>query len=51
MNHEKIKNDYLKKIEKISELNKGYYEKNTPLVSDSEYDLIKKDILSLEKKI
>ena len=50
MDYEKIKNDYLKKIKKINKLNKSYYDNNHSLITDSEYDLIKKEILSLEKK-
>ncbi len=50
MNDEKIKSIYLKKIKKINQLNEYYYNKNKPLISDSEYDLFKKEILDLEKK-
>ena len=50
MNHEKIKNDYIKKINELKKLNKSYYQNNQPLITDSEYDLVKKDILNLEKK-
>ena len=50
MSYEKIKNEYLKKIKKINKFNKSYYDKNHPLIDDSEYDLLKKEILNLEKK-
>ncbi len=50
MKHEKIKKDYLKKIQRIIQLNKNYFDNNNPLVSDSEYDDLKKEILDLEKK-
>jgi DNA ligase (NAD+) len=50
MDYEKIKNNYLKKVKRINQLNKSYYDKNYPLISDSEYDLLKKEILDLEKK-
>jgi len=50
MNNEKIKNDYIKKIKKINQLNKNYYDKNNSLVTDAEYDLLKKEIIELEKK-
>ncbi len=50
MNDAKIKNDYLKKIKKINELNESYYDKNRPLIPDNEYDLLKKEITDLEKK-
>ena len=45
MKYEKIKKDYLKKIKKIIRLNQNYFDKDEPLVSDNEYDLLKKDIL------
>ena len=50
MSHEDIKKNYLKKIKKITKLNKSYYDNSDPLISDSEYDNLKKEILSLEKK-
>ncbi len=50
MKYEKVKKDYLKKIEKIVKLNKNYFNENNPLVSDSEYDNLKKEILALERK-
>ena len=50
MNYDKIKKDYLRKIKRINELNEYYFDKNSPLVSDSEYDLLKKEILKIEKK-
>ena len=45
-----IKNSYFKKIKKINEYNKLYYEKSSPIISDAEYDKLKKDIIELEKK-
>ena len=50
MDNGEIKKDYLKKIKKITKLNEAYYNHNNPLISDFEYDLLKKQILSLEKK-
>ena len=50
MNNEEIKKDYLKKIKKIIKLNQSYYDKNSPLISDGEYDILKKKIIFLEKK-
>ncbi len=47
---EKIKKDYKKKIRKISKYNEYYYDKNKPLISDHEYDDLKKEIIELEKK-
>ena len=51
MNDAKIRNDYFKKIKKINELNESYYDKNRPLIPDNEYDVLKKEIIDLEKKI
>ncbi len=45
-----IKNSYFKKIKKINEYNKLYYEKSSPIISDAEYDNLKKEIVELEKK-
>ena len=50
MSNEEIKKNYLKKIKKITKLNESYYNKNNPLISDGEYDLLKKEIISLEQK-
>ena len=50
MRNNEIKKNYLKKIKEITKLNESYYDKNSPLVLDSEYDLLKDEILNLEKK-
>ncbi len=50
MNDEEVKKDYLKKIKKITQLNESYYNNNYSLIPDSEYDQLKKEILSIEKK-
>ena len=50
MKNNEIKKNYLKKIKEITKLNESYYDKNFPLVLDSEYDLLKNEILNLEKK-
>jgi DNA ligase (NAD+) len=50
MNKKEIQKKYDKKIELIDNYNKFYYSKNSPLVSDKEYDELKNDILYLEKK-
>ena len=42
--------EYKEKITLIEKLNKAYYHNDKPLVSDAEYDRIKKDILDFEKK-
>lgn len=50
MNKKEIQKKYDKKIKLINNYNKYYYNENSPLVSDKEYDEIKKDIFKLEKK-
>jgi len=45
-----IKKNYLKKIKLIQKYNLHYYDKDNPLIPDQDYDLLKKDIIYLEKK-
>ena len=48
MNKKKISKDYLQKINLLQEYNKNYYEKDSPIISDQEYDLLKRKIIDLE---
>ena len=48
MDKKKISKDYLHKINLLEEYNKNYYDKDNPIVSDQEYDLLKKEIIDLE---
>ena len=50
MKDTKVEIEYLKKIKLIQKYNKYYYEKDKPVVSDQEFDLIKKNIIDLENK-
>ena len=50
MNKKEIQKKYNKKIKLINEYNKYYYNESSPLVSDKDYDELKKTILSLEKE-
>ncbi len=50
MNKKKIQEDYLNKIELFKKYNKFYFNKSRPLVSDSQYDELKKELLLLENK-
>jgi DNA ligase (NAD+) len=50
MKKDEVKKDYQKKISLIKKYNQFYYDKNKPLILDHEYDLIKKEIIQLEKK-
>ena len=44
----KIQANYRNKIKLINKYNKFYYDKSKPIVSDKDYDQLKKDILNLE---
>ena len=48
MNKKDIQVKYNKKIKLIKELNKFYFDKSLPKVSDEEYDELKKEIILLE---
>ena len=50
MNKNKILSDYKSKISRLNELNKNYYQLDKPLVPDSEFDELKKEVLVLEEK-
>ena len=46
----KIKENYNSKIKLFEKYNKNYFDKNNPLVTDHEYDELKKEIFKLEKE-
>ena len=46
----KIKKFYLEKIKLLNEHNKLYFDQNSPIISDAEYDELKKEIFKLEKE-
>tara|TARA_B100001057_G_scaffold364647_1_gene367564 strand:+ start:16802 stop:18823 length:2022 start_codon:yes stop_codon:yes gene_type:complete len=50
MDKKKIEKEYNKKIKLLDNYNKYYYDQSSPLVDDSKYDELKKEILSLENK-
>ena len=50
MNKKKIQKKYKEKIKLLNKFNKYYYDKSKPLISDSEYDELKNEILLLEQK-
>ena len=50
MNKREIKNKYNLKLKELNKHNKLYYNKSKPIISDSEYDNLKLDILNLEQK-
>ncbi len=50
MSNQSIQREYNKKLKLINYYNKKYYNDNISEISDSEYDLLKKQIIDLEKK-
>ena len=44
------KKDYYEKINLLNELNKSYYDLDSPILSDFEYDKIKKQLIDYENK-
>jgi DNA ligase (NAD+) len=51
MSHSKdnITKDYLKKIKLLEKYNKFYYDEDSPVITDQQYDDIKKETIKLEK--
>ena len=41
MDKKKISKDYLEKIKLLEAYNKNYYDNNSPIISDQEYDFFK----------
>ena len=50
MNKNLIKKQYLAKIDLLNHYNKKYYDENLSEITDTEFDLLKKEIIELEKK-
>ena len=50
MNEKLLKKEYLKKIETLQKHNQAYYDDSAPIISDSDYDRLKKEIIDFEKK-
>ena len=50
MKEKDIKIIYIKKLEQIKKYNEAYFDKSNPLITDSEYDKLKTEILNLEDK-
>ena len=46
---DKIKKEYLKKVKLFKKHNELYYSKDSPIISDSDFDKIKKEIIFLEQ--
>ena len=50
MQRKEIKKIYLKKIKELKKHDEAYFEQDSPIISDKNYDIIKQKILDLEKK-
>ena len=50
MNENQAKNEYSKKIKLFKKYNKYYYDRSSPIVSDQEFDILKNQIIELEKQ-
>ena len=50
MKKKEIESIYKKKLKKFHEHSKSYYEKNNPIITDADFDHLKKEILELENK-
>ena len=50
MEKKEIEKKYSLKIKELIKHNNLYYEKSRPIISDSDYDNLKNEILKLEKK-
>ena len=50
MNKKEVEKNYKQKINLIKNYNKHYYDKSNPIISDKDYDELKKKILLLEVK-
>ncbi len=50
MNKKLIRNEYEKKIKLLNHYNHKYFDENLSEISDSKYDILKKEILRLEEK-
>ena len=50
MNKEEIKKNYKNKIKNYQKYNYHYFEKDSPKITDAEFDNLKQEIINLEKK-
>jgi len=50
MQKKEIEKIYIKKINKLKKYDKAYFEHDSPLISDKDYDGIKQGVLDLERK-
>ena len=50
MKEPEIKKLYKNKLNELNKQNKNYFDKNSPTISDKEYDKLKIELINLEKK-
>ena len=50
MRRKEIEKVYFKKINDLKKFDKAYFHDDNPIISDRDYDYIKQEVLSLEKK-
>ncbi len=50
MQKKEIEKAYIKKISELKKHDEAYFEQDSPTISDKDYDIIKQEILNLEKK-
>ena len=50
MQRKDIEKKYIKKINELTKHNEAYFKNDSPIISDKDYDVIKGEILDLEKK-
>ena len=51
VNRKELVKEFKKKIEVLRKHNKLYFNQDNPKISDSNYDILKKELVNLEKKI
>ena len=51
MQKKEIEKVYIEKINQLKKYDEAYFKHDNPIISDADYDNIKKQILYLEKKI
>ena len=49
MQRKEIEKKYIKKINELRKNDEAYFEHDSPIISDKDYDTIKKEILDLER--
>ena len=50
MQRKEIEKVYIKKINELKKHDKSYFEQDSPIISDKDYDIIKQEIFNFEKK-